>query len=199
MFIRLGKRAFALGAASALIALPALAQPGYYAQGPDTYAEVLSAAPIYRQVQVAQPDQVCQNVQVTQSSSPGSEIAGTLIGGAIGGLAGHAFGKGSGNTAMTAVGAVGGAVAGNRIAAGLDQPTTSVQTQCQVVNNVYYQQQLAGYDVTYRYAGVTYHSHMPYQPPRNMPVHVVVTPVIAPPGPPPAPGYGPPPPPPPGY
>jgi uncharacterized protein YcfJ len=193
----LGKKVAALGAASALLALPAMAQEGYYAQGPDPYAEVLAAAPTYRQVQVAQPNQVCQNVQVTQGGSPGNQIAGTLLGGAIGGLAGHAFGKGSGNTAMTAAGAVAGAVAGNRIASNLDQPTTSVQQQCQVVNNVYYQQQLTGYDVTYRYAGITYHSHMPYAPPRNMPVHVVVTPVLAPPGPPPGPApYGPPPPPP---
>jgi uncharacterized protein YcfJ len=45
----------------------------------------------------------------------GHPVLGTLAGGAIGGLAGHQFGKGSGNTAMTAAGAAGGAVAGHKL------------------------------------------------------------------------------------
>ena len=177
MSIRIGIPSRILGAAGALLSLPA------FAQGPDTFAEVESATPTYKQVQVAQPQQVCQNQAVTASGeSPGQAIAGTLIGGAIGGLAGHAFGRGSGNTAMTALGAVGGAVAGNRIAADINQPTTTVQPVCSTYNNYYTQQQLTGYDVLYRYAGVTYHSHLPYNPGRTLQVRVAVTPVLAPPG-----------------
>lgn len=41
--------------------------------------------------------------------------AGTLGGGALGGLAGNQFGKGKGNIAMTALGVVGGAFAGREV------------------------------------------------------------------------------------
>ena len=42
--------------------------------------------------------------------------AGTLIGGALGGLAGHQVGGGSGQTVTTIAGAVGGAVVGTKVA-----------------------------------------------------------------------------------
>lgn len=41
--------------------------------------------------------------------------AGAVTGGIVGGVVGHQFGKGSGNTAMTVLGAAGGAYAGNEI------------------------------------------------------------------------------------
>lgn len=40
---------------------------------------------------------------------------GAVLGGVLGGIVGHQFGKGHGNDAMTAVGAIGGAVAGNQV------------------------------------------------------------------------------------
>src|SRR5579871_6365096 len=42
--------------------------------------------------------------------------AGTLIGGALGGLAGHQVGGGSGQTVTTIAGAVGGAIVGTKVA-----------------------------------------------------------------------------------
>jgi uncharacterized protein YcfJ len=44
-----------------------------------------------------------------------SSGAGAVTGGVVGGVVGHQFGKGSGNTAMTVLGAAGGAYAGNEI------------------------------------------------------------------------------------
>lgn len=44
-----------------------------------------------------------------------SGVAGTVIGGAVGGLAGHQVGGGSGKTAATIIGAVGGALVGRAI------------------------------------------------------------------------------------
>lgn len=47
----------------------------------------------------------------------GNAVAYTMVGGALGGLAGNQFGEGSGKDAMTALGAVVGAVEGNKLAA----------------------------------------------------------------------------------
>ena len=51
-----------------------------------------------------------------------NQNGGTLLGGAIGGLAGNQFGKGRGKTAATAFGAVLGAFAGNKVGRSLDNP-----------------------------------------------------------------------------
>ena len=52
----------------------------------------------------------------------GHPVLGTLAGGAVGGLVGNQFGKGTGNTAATAAGVVGGAAIGHHIAKGRDEP-----------------------------------------------------------------------------
>jgi uncharacterized protein YcfJ len=63
----------------------------------------------------------CHRVRVAVRSNYGTgAVAGTLIGGAAGGLLGNQFGKGSGNAAMTGVGAVGGAVAGHEVGKNAD-------------------------------------------------------------------------------
>lgn len=155
-------------------------QPAYgsYAPAPSQPAEqvdyveapVLSATPVYQQVQVARPRQECQQVQADNS---GGHVAGTLVGGALGGLVGNQFGRGSGNAAMTALGAVAGAVAGNSVAA---QSDGQVQTQCQTVNDYVMQRQADGYDVSYRYNGRVYHTHSDHDPGSTIRVRVGVTP-----------------------
>jgi outer membrane lipoprotein SlyB len=58
---------------------------------------------------------VVENIETIKVSADDKNIAGTLIGGAVGGLLGHQVGGGRGQTAATVVGAVGGAVAGHEI------------------------------------------------------------------------------------
>lgn len=164
-------------------------QPGYYGGGYDqsqavyapayqppqeqvqyVSAPVLSATPVYQQVQVARPRQECRQVQVDNS---GGHVAGTLVGGALGGLVGNQFGKGSGNAAMTALGAVAGAVAGNSVAA---QNDGRVATQCGTVNDYVMQRQADGYDVAYRYNGQVYHTHSQTDPGSTIQIRVGVTP-----------------------
>lgn len=149
----------------------AYSQPQYQAPAEAvSYVEapVLSATPIYQQVQVARPRQECRQVV-----SQGHPVAGTLIGAALGGLVGNQFGRGSGNAAMTAAGAVAGAMAGNSVGA---QSGGQVQTRCRTVNDYVMQRQASGYDVAYRYDGETYHTHSNVDPGSTIRVRVAVSP-----------------------
>ncbi len=67
-------------------------------------------------------------VPVTQQGQAG--LAGTLGGAAAGGLVGNQFGKGKGNTAMTVVGVLGGALAGRAV----EQQVTSTTVYQIAVN-----------------------------------------------------------------
>ncbi len=79
-------------------------------------AQVISATPIYEQVN--EPRQECWTETVSGSSSRHQgdrSLAGPLLGGAAGAIVGNQVGRGSGNTAATAVGGAVGAVAGDRV------------------------------------------------------------------------------------
>ena len=138
-------------------------------------AQVLSATPVYQQVQVPKPRQVCRQVP---ADNAGNHVAGTVIGGALGGLVGNQFGRGSGNAAMTALGAIAGAVAGNSVASQNDRQYV---TQCRTVTDYLTERQPDGYDVTYRYNGNVYHTHTQRDPGSTIQVRVGVTPVGGPP------------------
>ncbi len=150
------------------------------ASAQQTYAEVLSRTPVYRQVKINEPRQDCRDVQVvTQTQpNPGAGIVGTVLGGVVGAVVGHQFGGGSGRTVATAGGAVVGAVAGNSIANANNAPQQVVQdqTRCQTIVDSHYEQRPDGYDVTYRYGGQIYHTHLSYDPGSQLPVNVSVAP-----------------------
>lgn len=60
---------------------------------------------------------VCTDEKVVSKKEWGAKsVAGTLLGGAAGGVIGHQIGGGRGQDIATAAGAVGGAYAGNQIA-----------------------------------------------------------------------------------
>jgi len=59
------------------------------------------------------------NVEYLQGRGTGG-VAGAVVGGAVGGLAGYQIGKGSGRTAATIVGMVGGALVGHAIERNMD-------------------------------------------------------------------------------
>jgi uncharacterized protein YcfJ len=176
--------AAAVGVGSAALADPYYGQGyGYYPPpGPapgQAYAEVLSSQPVYRQVAIAVPQQQCYQQPVTYVDNRPS-IGGTLLGGLAGGLIGHTIGRGSGNAWATGIGAVVGAGVGNNIASAGEVQRTAYQQQCTMVSNYQYQQQLEGYNVTYRYGGQVYSTHLPYDPGPQLLVNVNVAP---------APGY----------
>lgn len=70
---------------------------------------------------------VIESIQPVESSAPTSGI-GAVAGGVTGAVVGNQFGRGSGRTAMTLLGAAGGALAGNAI-----EKNTRKQTSYRVV------------------------------------------------------------------
>ena len=110
-----------------------------------------------------------------------STANGTLLGALIGGAVGNQVGSGNGRTAATVAGAVIGGMVGNKVDREHDstgaysyQDQSGVVRQCRQVSNG--DPRFGGYDVTYRYAGQTYHALMNYRPSRTMRVMVQVRP-----------------------
>jgi uncharacterized protein YcfJ len=144
------------------------------------YAEVLGSVPVYRQVQVAEPQDRCMQQRVVDSSvSDANAAAGTVLGGVAGGVLGNTIGNGTGRALATVTGAVLGAVAGNQVAtAASPQPSEHVEERCQRVIAYRTENRLDGYDVTYRYNGQTYRTHLREDPGPRMPVQVNVQPAV---------------------
>ena len=112
-----------------------------------------------------------------------SNTNGTVIGALIGGALGNQAGKGDGRKAAT----IGGAVIGGMIVNNIDKnnnayeyrDNSGVVRRCRtVVDYDNGNEQIEGYDVTYRYAGQTYHALMNYRPGRTMRVMVDVRPMF---------------------
>jgi hypothetical protein len=108
-----------------------------------------------------------------------STANGTLLGALIGGAVGNQVGKGDGRTAATVAGAVIGGAIGNKVDREHDSSPYEYRDQSGVVRRcrtVSDGGRFGGYDVTYRYAGQTYHALMNYRPGRTMRVMVQVRP-----------------------
>lgn len=118
-----------------------------------------------------------------------SNANGTLIGALIGGALGNQAGKGDGRKAATIGGAVIGGVIGNNVDrnnnAYADGNANAYQyrdnsgtvRRCRtVVDYDGDRDEVAGYQVTYRYAGQTYQAVLDYRPGRTMRVVVDVRP-----------------------
>ena len=150
------------------------------------FANVISARPIYSQVQVNQPRNECQDVPVTYRERPrysGDNTAGAVLGAVIGGVVGNQFGGGTGRAVATGLGAVVGASVGSRAGqydGGYDRggsTHTEYQRQCETVDDYRVENRIDGYDVAYRYHGDVYHTTMPYDPGDRIAVDVSVRPV----------------------
>lgn len=117
-----------------------------------------------------------------------SNANGTLLGALIGGALGNQVGKGDGRKAATVGGAVIGGLVGNNIDRnndggysndrGYDQyrDNSGIVRRCRTVSDYGGNQRTYGYNVTYRYAGHTYHATTTRHPGRTMRVVVDVRP-----------------------
>jgi len=135
-----------IAAASGIAAVAGL---DMFSSGPQ-YAQVVTATPINETIKT--PRQQCRNITVTHRRPVQDEnkIAGSLLGAVAGGVLGHQFGGGHGQTVTTVAGALAGGYAGNRVQGSLQDSDTysSNQQRCQTVYDK--SQKLIGYDVTYK-------------------------------------------------
>jgi outer membrane lipoprotein SlyB len=113
-----------------------------------------------------------------------STTNGTLLGALIGGALGNQVGDGNGRTAATIAGAVIGGKVGHDIDARNDsngsayeyRDQSGITRRCRTVSDG--GGRFGGYDVTYRYAGQSYHALMNYRPGRTIRVMVDVRPMF---------------------
>ena len=135
---------------------------------------VISSTPVIQQVAV--PRQVCTNTQVaTQGQKSG---AGALMGAIAGGTVGNNVGAGSGRTAATMLGVLGGAILGDKVEGA---PAPEVRTVQSCTNQIFYENRTTGYHVVYEFAGKQYTVQMPQDP--GPTVRLQVTPMVPPPSP----------------
>lgn len=140
------------------------------------WAEVIDAQPVYAYERVPVSREVCWDEEVRHSRSGGGNTAGTVLGGLIGGLAGHQVGSGSGNTAATVVGTLAGAAVGNQASRGPSRDYYSVEERCRVERDYREEERLTGYRVTYLYNGETYTTRTRHDPGAQIRVRVSVSP-----------------------
>lgn len=178
------KSFFLVPCATALFAVVALGgasdasarQRGGY--GPDydydyvrVYARVIRVDPIVDVVERPVTRDVCHQERVTYRAPARQrtrERAPAVLGGIVGGVLGNQVGSGR-DAATVAGAAVGHSVA--RDAQSRDGELTSAQREytrveprCTTLTEYRRDEQVTGYDVTYRYQGRTYHTVTDYEP-----------------------------------
>ncbi|MCK6371894.1 MAG: glycine zipper 2TM domain-containing protein [Gammaproteobacteria bacterium] len=150
------------------------AEDGYY-----TDAEVLDAKPIVRIVQYREPQENCWEETIRRERPGYRSRTPVVLGGILGGVAGHQFGSGRGNDIMTVAGALLGASIG-RDAAYRHQahryPVHALEQRCEVTETVREEEQLEGYEVRYRLDGREFVTRTPTDPGRTLRVRVQVEP-----------------------
>lgn len=134
------------------------------------FGRVVSATPIIQQVSV--PRQVCNTEQVTVQ--PQKSGAGAVMGAIAGGAMGNAVGGGSGKTAATVIGILGGAIVGDRIEG---SPESQVQNVQHCRTQTFYENRTVAYHVLYEYADKQYSVQMPYDPGPSL--QLQITPVVS--------------------
>lgn len=156
---------------------PQHSQTGNYGD----YADVINVTPAYSYDQVSVPRQQCRNVPDNFRGHDGNPLTSTtgqtVIGGIIGAALGNQIGDGRGkDIATVAGGLIGASIGANRANTQQRQHGPSYRRQCDTVYSNHSQRRQDGYDVTYRYAGRTYHTRLPYHPGNRMRVNVDVQP-----------------------
>lgn len=137
-------------------------------------ARVISSTPVF--TQVAAPQQVCTQSQII-TAAPKSG-AGALIGAVAGGAIGNTIGGGSGRALATAVGVIGGAIAGDSMES-VPPPVYQPVTSC--AQQVNYENRVSAYNVIYEYAGKQYSIQLPSDPGPYLPVRISPSVVATPP------------------
>ncbi|NIL93196.1 MAG: glycine zipper 2TM domain-containing protein [Woeseiaceae bacterium] len=160
-----------IATAAALMAVSTGANAAVY-----DYAKVISSTPVVRYVTVRTPVRECwQETEYYtryegRRGSPGTTLAGAVIGGVIG----HQFGSGRGNDAATIAGTMIGAAIGHGPVRRVDYARPVERCETRFRNHQ--EQRIDGYDVIYRYRGQKYATRMPYDPGKKIKVRVDIRP-----------------------
>lgn len=141
------------------------AAASFGANAKDVLANITNVVPVY--AERVQNQQVCDMVY-DQPQQVGAVNSGSVIGGIAGALLGSQAGGGNGKLALTALGAVTGAMTGDRL---VQQRSAQPQQVCRWVQRA--EQHISGYRVTYEYQGDTFVSNLPYDPSRGGAVKTV--------------------------
>ncbi|WP_313387685.1 glycine zipper 2TM domain-containing protein [Achromobacter aegrifaciens] len=111
---------------------PAPAQGAQASAAPRPQAQAQAPAPAQRPAPQSPAPQACATCGVVESvrqvqvpvKDNSDHLIGTIGGGVVGGVVGNQFGGGSGKTALTVLGAVGGALAGREVERNIRQQQT---------------------------------------------------------------------------
>ncbi|MEW8507851.1 MAG: glycine zipper 2TM domain-containing protein [Candidatus Thiodiazotropha sp.] len=144
-------------------------------------AKVIDVEPIYRSVEISYPERECWDEEVDHYHPDGSRYTPTVLGGIIGGVVANKIsrGRGRGRDAATVAGALLGGAIGHDISQKHSggHYTTSVERRCEVSHQTRYEEELVGYDVTYRYKGREFTTRTRNHPGKRIPIAVSVRPV----------------------
>lgn len=143
---------------------------GGFGPPPPTHADVLNVVPATRAVTV--PREVCEDVAVTRQKpvKDQHQVVGTVAGAVIGGVLGSKIGGGSGKKVATVAGAAAGGYAGNKIQERVQAGSTytEMETRCKTVEEK--QDEVIGYDVTYRIGETQGQVRMDHDPGTRIPL-----------------------------
>lgn len=181
------RHAFKMLTCTTLLALGAVLQPAFADDDEYTnyhWAKVTRVEPLTRMVEHSEPEQHCWNEEVVYQNEfyrPQS-ATGTIVGGIIGGAVGNALGHKKRNKQIgTAVGAILGASIGSDLSTKRSRGDYTTrrrgyEQRCEVSHRTYYEEEITGYRVWYRYRGDTYSTRMSRKPGKKIRVRVTVEP-----------------------
>jgi uncharacterized protein YcfJ len=117
------------------------------------YATVIGSEPVRVSNTTSTPQQICEDVVVSERlPERDGNVGGTVVGAIIGGLVGNQVGGGNGKKAATLGGAVAGGFIGNRIDRNHvgGQVVNRTDRRCHTVNSSSTSSQTVAWNVTYR-------------------------------------------------
>lgn len=168
---------------TALLLAGSLAMPGAglarEAHVHHTWAPVTHVEPVTRDVRVTTPREECWDERVRHVEDRRNR-AGLIVGGIVGGVVGNRFGDGDGRRIATVAGTLLGAGIGDELANRNrgQRVYETLETRCEVVEEVHWESRTVGYDVYYRYDGEEYVTRTDRHPGDRVRLRVGVTPEL---------------------
>ena len=161
-----------------ILSVAALAVSAPLAASAESFGDMATVRSITPQmIRVNTPRQVCTSDYVPARPPAERSVGGVILGGVAGAILGNQVGGGTGRTAATAVGAVTGAMVGDRMQNDSGTGAREIQ-RCHMEES--WTERPAGYAVTYQYGGREHTTIMQRDPGVGiggpLPVRVSVTP-----------------------